>query len=205
MILATINKTQSSRNHKNCRIQSHACSQTSRADACYTASFFKVSNLLLLKHFWFETQNHLLYYGFKSYGSLGSIFHLFRVGRCIRRVVSDPPQKNPAHAPGEVQELVFYKISLHDLLCSQDFKTLHPKGVGKVVDGAELVSPPHHHRRPRCTHSIIDVLVFILFVTILQEIVYRKKTNQLLFAKTHFSHAMWLFRKQFTGDVNDHN
>ena len=73
-------------------------------------------------------------------------------------------------------------------ICSQDFKTLYPKDVGKEVEGAELVSLPHHqNRRPGCTHNIIDVLVFkLLYITIVQEIVYSKTQITYSLPKFHF-------------------
>lgn len=44
---------------------------------------------------------------------------------------------------------------------SQYFKTLHPKDVGKELEGLDLVSSLHiTEGRPRCTLSIIDVFMF---------------------------------------------
>ena len=74
-------------------------------------------------------------------------------------------------------------------ICSQDFKTLYPKDVLKKVEGAELASLPHHHRRPGCTHNITDILVFkLLYITILHEIVHSKK--QITYFLPKFNSAM---------------
>lgn len=42
----------------------------------------------------------------------------------------------------------FIKSLYTILICSQGFKTLHPKDIGKEVESADLVFLPHYHRTP---------------------------------------------------------
>lgn len=134
-------------------------------------SRFQIS--VLLKPFWSEAQNHILYCYFKSCGSIGSSYHLWRARRHEKSGIWLPPYSPTPQL--KFRHCYVIKSPYMIRICSQDFKTLYPKDVLKEVEGAELVSLPHHHRRPGCTH-IIAVLVFkLLYITILHEIVHSKK------------------------------